>query len=140
MVKKNQDIWKCCQNTENTGIWFAQVVNSLILKVKGISIYAAKIPFFFFIEAGYIYQVSLVYVIVRNHVNWHREICSQTGKKQGKHRENTENLKMKFEWVPCTCISLFQVINSKPKIVRYIPNTMYYMHMHIKELEVLAHV
>ena len=29
------------------GIWFAQVVNSLILKVKDISIFAAKISFFF---------------------------------------------------------------------------------------------
>ena len=32
------------------GIWFAQVVNSLILKVKDISIFAANIPFF--LEAG----------------------------------------------------------------------------------------
>ena len=24
-------------------------------------------------KAGYVYQVSLVYVIVTNHVNWHRE-------------------------------------------------------------------
>ena len=30
------------------GIWFAQVVNSLILKVKHISIFAAKISIFFF--------------------------------------------------------------------------------------------
>ena len=30
------------------GIWFAQVVNSLILKVKDISIFAAKIPQLFF--------------------------------------------------------------------------------------------
>ena len=28
-------------------IWFAQIVNSLILKVKYISIFAAKIPIFF---------------------------------------------------------------------------------------------
>ena len=32
------------------GIWFAQVVNSQILKVKNISILAAKFPIFF--EAG----------------------------------------------------------------------------------------
>ena len=41
------------------GILFAQVVNSLILKVKDTAIFAAK--------------VSFVYVIVTNDVNWHRE-------------------------------------------------------------------
>ena len=41
---KTQGIWKFCQNTGKTqGIWFAQVVNSLILKVKNISVFAAKI-------------------------------------------------------------------------------------------------
>ena len=40
-------------------------------------------------------QVSFVYVIVTNHVNWHRE-------KLLSDRENTGNLKMQFEWVPCT--------------------------------------
>ena len=34
-----------------------------------------------------------MYVIVTNHVNWHRESLRS-------HRENTGNLKMKFEWVP----------------------------------------
>ena len=37
------------------GIWFAQVVNSLILKLKYISIFAAKIP-----KAGYVCLVSFV--------------------------------------------------------------------------------
>ena len=73
------------------GIWFAQVLNSLILKLKDISMFAAEIPNFF--EAGYVYQVSLVYVIVTNHVNWHRENLQSD-------RENTGNLKMQFEWVP----------------------------------------
>ena len=42
----------------------------------------------FFLEAGYVCQVSFVYVIiVTNHVNWHRESCGLTGKKQGKHEE-----------------------------------------------------
>ena len=41
---KTQGIWKLCQNTWKThGIWFAQVVNSLILKVKDILKFAAKI-------------------------------------------------------------------------------------------------
>ena len=44
---KTQGIWKFCQNTGKTqGIWFAEVINSLILKVKDISIYAAKVSNF----------------------------------------------------------------------------------------------
>ena len=44
---KTQGIWKCCQNTGKTqGIWYAQVVISLILKVKDVSIFAAKISIF----------------------------------------------------------------------------------------------
>ena len=41
MLRKTQGIWKFCQTQ---GIWFAQVVSSLILKVKDISIFAMKIP------------------------------------------------------------------------------------------------
>ena len=45
---KTQGIWKFCQNTGKTqGVLFAQVVNSLILKVKDIAIFAAKISNFF---------------------------------------------------------------------------------------------
>ena len=41
---KTQGIWKFCQKTGKTQrIWFAQVVNSLILKVKVIPIFAVKI-------------------------------------------------------------------------------------------------
>ena len=29
--------------------------------------------FLFLVEAGYVWQVSFVFVIVTNHVNWHRE-------------------------------------------------------------------
>ena len=40
---KTEGIWKFSQNTGKIqGIWFAQVLNSLILKVKDISIFAAK--------------------------------------------------------------------------------------------------
>ena len=35
-----------------------------------------------------------MYVIVTNHVNWHRENLRSD-------RENTGNLKTQFEWVPC---------------------------------------
>ena len=42
-----QGIWKFCQNTGKTqGIWFAQIVNSPIPKVKHISKFAAKISNF----------------------------------------------------------------------------------------------
>ena len=34
------------KHRENTEIWFAQVVNSLILKVKDISVFAPKISIF----------------------------------------------------------------------------------------------
>ena len=39
-----------------------------------------------------------MYVIVTNHVNWHRENLQSD---MEKNWENTGNLKMKFEWVPC---------------------------------------
>ena len=44
---KTQGIWKFCQNTGKTqAVLFGQVVNSLILKVKDIAIFAAKIFIF----------------------------------------------------------------------------------------------
>ena len=75
------------------GIWFAQVVNPLILKVKDISKFVAKIYIFFF-KAGLVCQVNFVYGIVTNRVNWHKGNLRSD-------RENTGNSKMKFEWVPC---------------------------------------
>ena len=80
---KTQGIWKFCQNTGNV---VAQDVNSLTLNVMNIAMLAAMI-FMFFLEAGYICQVSFVYVIhvihvVTSHVNWH--IC---GLDRGKNRE-----------------------------------------------------
>ena len=55
LVRENTGIWKFCQNTEKTqGIWFAQVVNSLILKIKDVSIFALEISknFQFIFEGG----------------------------------------------------------------------------------------
>ena len=49
-------------------------------------------------------QVSFVYAIVTNHVNWHREHLRSD-------RENTGNLKMKFEWVPCLALQ-YNVLES----------------------------
>ena len=84
---KTQGIWKFCQNTGKTqGIWFGQVVNSLILKVKDICC-----------ENFHIFFPSFVYVIVTHYVNWHRENLRLD-------KENTGNLKMQFEWVPCVCL------------------------------------
>ena len=73
------------------GIWFSQIENSLILKVK-IFLYLLRI----FKKTIEICQVSFVSVIVTNHVNWHRENLQSGREKKGK----TGNLKMQFEWVP----------------------------------------
>ena len=55
------------------GIWFAQVVNTLTLKGKRyFNICRKKFPVFCG-EAGLVGQFNFVYVIVTNHVNWHRE-------------------------------------------------------------------
>ena len=62
-------------------VCFSQVVTSLILRVKDILIFAAKISIFF-----KVCQVSFVSVIVTNHVGTGK-ICGRAGKKQGKHRE-----------------------------------------------------
>ena len=67
------------------GIWFAQVLNSLIIKVKYISKFAAKI-------SNSKEQLdksakSVMYAIATNHINWHRENLPSdreiTGKTQG---------------------------------------------------------
>ena len=42
-----------------------------------------------------------MYVIFTNHVNLHRESLWSDREKTG----NTGKLKMKFEWVPCLCVS-----------------------------------
>ena len=78
-----------CLNTGKTqGILLAQVVNVLILKVKDIAIVPAKKSIFF--QTGKVCQVSSVYVILTNYVNWHRENLRSD-------RENTGNLKIQFE-------------------------------------------
>ena len=87
---KIQGVWKFCQNTQNL---FAQKVNALILNVKDIAIFAAKKSFFF----QKLDRSTDRSVIVTNYVNWHREnLQSDMGK-----TENTGNLKIQFEWVPC---------------------------------------
>ena len=71
---------------------FAQVVNSLILKVEDTAILAAKISIFF--QKLDRSAKSVLSIIVTNYVNWHRENLRLD-------RENTGNLKILFEWVLC---------------------------------------
>ena len=84
------------------GILFPQVVNCMILTVKDIAIFAARISK----KKKKIAKLErsaksvFLYVIVSNYVNWHRENLQLD-------RENTGNLKIQFEWVPwfeCPCV------------------------------------
>ena len=63
------------------GIWFSQVVNSLILKVKHISIFSAKIPKFL---SKLDKSAQSVY-ICNSHKSCKlaRKTCGRTGKTQG---------------------------------------------------------
>ena len=92
------------------GIWFAQVVNSLMTKVKDIVIFAAKNSIFF-PEAGQVCQVKFVYEIVTNYGNWHREILRLD-------RENTGNLKIQFEWVPWYGVLMSVILKVKKALGR----------------------
>ena len=47
-----------------------------------------------------------MYVIVTNHVNWHKENLLSD-------RENTGNLKIQFEWVPCSMCALPSYIDGR---------------------------
>ena len=79
---------KICQNTGKTqGILIAQVIHSLILKIKDISLFAAN---FFFLS----WTCQFGVCNSNKSLNWHR------GNLQS-DREKTGNLKIKFEWVPC---------------------------------------
>ena len=69
-MAKTQGIWKFGQNTGKTqGILFAQVVSSLMPKIKDIAIFAAKIYIFF----QKLDSQICVCIIVTNYGNWHRE-------------------------------------------------------------------
>ena len=80
---KTQGIWKFCQNTgktqgivskhrENTGNFVSSSCKCSDSKSKG---YCDSCPekIHFFPEARKVCQVSSVYVILSNDVNWHRE-------------------------------------------------------------------
>ena len=80
------------KHRENTGNFVCSSFKFPDAKGKGYCDVCRK-KFHFFPEAGYVCQVSSVYVIVTNYGNWHRE-------KLQLDRESTGNLKIQFEWVP----------------------------------------
>ena len=89
-------IWEFCQKTGKTqGILFDLVVNSLMLNVKDIEIFAVKMSNVS--GAGYVCQVNIVYVIpvVKIQLPQGKFMVGQ-GRKQG----NTGNLKIQFAWGP----------------------------------------
>ena len=77
------------------GIWVAQTVNSLIPKVKDISLFAAKIP-----QNNLKLDISTSQFGVRNSHKSHKLAQGKFAVRRGKNKENTGNLKMKFKWVP----------------------------------------
>ena len=101
MTKKNpcqgkQGIWKFCRNTANREKTENFVCSSCRFPDSKGKEYCntCRHNFNVFLDDGYICQVSLVYVIVTHHINWHRENLRSD-------RENTGNFKMQFEWGPC---------------------------------------
>ena len=60
---KRRGIWKLCQNT--LFLWYAQVVNTLILKVKDIANSAAE--YFFSSSELSVCEVSFAYEIFSNY-------------------------------------------------------------------------
>ena len=66
-------------------ILLAPVIDSLILTVKDIAIFATQISNRFFLESGYVCQVRFVHVVIINHVNWKklRSDREKAGKTQG---------------------------------------------------------
>ena len=77
------------------GILFAQVINSQRPKVKDIGIFAVKISIFFRNWIG----LPSLFCAYNSHKIWKLAQGKFAGG-QGKHRENTGNLKIQFEWVP----------------------------------------
>ena len=79
---KTQGIRKFCQNTGNLVCSSCKFPDSKGKQYFDICRENCQIVF----EAGYVYQGSLVYVIVTNHVNWHRENLQSDSerKKRGK--------------------------------------------------------
>ena len=81
---KTQGIWKFCQNTGNFFCSSCKFPDTKGKRYFDICRENSQ----FFLEAGEVYQVSLVYVIVTNHVNWHRENLQSDREKTGKTQGN----------------------------------------------------
>ena len=77
--------------SKTQGFFFVQVVNSLILKIKNIVIFAANK--FFFISWIHLPSQFCVCNSHKTRKVVQGQICSMTGK--------TGNLNMQFEWGPC---------------------------------------
>ena len=92
LLGKTQGNWKFCQNTRNFVCSSCKLPDS---KLKDIVIFAANISNLF-LEAGYVCQVSFVYVIVTTYVNWHRDNLWWDRDKN----KNTGNFKMQIRWGP----------------------------------------
>ena len=86
-VRENTGNLEICQNTGKTqGIWFAQVVNSLMTKVKDIAIFATKISIFFQkLDRSAKSNLCMKYLQIMEIGTG--KFCGWTGKTQGKHRE-----------------------------------------------------
>ena len=75
-VRENSEFGNFAQTQ---GILDVQVVTSLILRIKGIAIFAVNIQQMF-LETECVCHVSFVYKRVINHRNWHREKLWLDGK------------------------------------------------------------
>ena len=107
---KTQGIWKFCQNTGNfvktQGTFFCSSSKCSDSKSKGhCDIYRKKKTFF---PLRSWIDLPIQFCVCNSH-----KLCKLAqGKfavRQGKYRENTRNLKIQFEWVPC--ISYSQKLN-----------------------------
>ena len=77
---KHREFGKFCQNAGNLVCSSCKFPDSKGIRYLDICHENSQILF----ESGYVYQVSLVYVIVTNYVNWHRKNLQSDGKTQGK--------------------------------------------------------
>ena len=80
----------------------AQVKNSLILKVNDIAIFGAEFPFFFSYELIDSAK-SRLHIKQKNLL---KLVHGKVAVKQRECRENTGNLKAKFQWWPCSAFSV----------------------------------
>ena len=93
-VRENIGNLEICQNTGNLVCSSCKFPDSKGKRYFNFCRKISKKKFQFIFEGGLVCQVSFVYIIVTNHINWHRDNLRLDTK-------NTGNLKMNFEWLPC---------------------------------------